>query len=210
MRPFSALFIASLAIALGAGAWVAGTLRLYSPGSDLGFALGVTGTLMMAALLTYPLRKRLRLLRRAGDLRHWFRVHMFLGVAGPVLVMYHSTLRASSLNAAVALYSMLLVAASGIVGRFIYTRIHHGLYGRRATLQEREEALGLAASALAAAPAEGAGRERLLAAHRKARREVAQFRIYERLFSLWHVLHVPLVYMLVLCAAFHVLAVYMY
>jgi hypothetical protein len=210
MRPFSALFIASLAVALGAGAWLAGSLRLYSPGSDLGFALGVTGTLMMATLLLYPLRKRLRLLRSAGDLRHWFRVHMFLGVTGPVLVMYHSTLRASSLNAAVALYSMLLVAASGIVGRFIYTRIHHGLYGRRATLQEREQALVLAASALAAAPAGGPERKRLLAAQRKAQRDVAQFRFYERLFSLWHVLHVPLVYMLVLCAAFHVLAVYMY
>ena len=40
--------------------------------------------------------------------------------------------------------------------------------------------------------------------------EVAHFSTYERLFSLWHVLHVPLVYMLVLSAIAHVVAVHMY
>jgi len=31
---------------------------------------------------------------------------------------------------------MLLVAGSGIMGRFVYTKIHHGLYGRSANLKE--------------------------------------------------------------------------
>lgn len=39
---------------------------------------------------------------------------------------------------------------------------------------------------------------------------VAQFTLYERLFSVWHVLHLPLFYMLVLSALLHVLAVHMY
>ena len=39
---------------------------------------------------------------------------------------------------------------------------------------------------------------------------VAQFAIYERLFSLWHMLHVPLVALLVLSAIYHVIAVHMY
>jgi hypothetical protein len=39
---------------------------------------------------------------------------------------------------------------------------------------------------------------------------VAQFTTYERLFSLWHVLHVPFVYMLVASAIAHVVAVHMY
>jgi len=34
---------------------------------------------------------------------------------------------------------MLLVAASGIIGRFIYTRIHHGLYGRKSNLEELQQ-----------------------------------------------------------------------
>jgi hypothetical protein len=39
---------------------------------------------------------------------------------------------------------------------------------------------------------------------------VAQFTLFERLFSLWHVLHMPLFFMMVISALFHVLAVHMY
>ena len=39
---------------------------------------------------------------------------------------------------------------------------------------------------------------------------VAQFSLYERLFSLWHVFHLPFFFMLVLSACVHVLAVHMY
>jgi len=39
---------------------------------------------------------------------------------------------------------------------------------------------------------------------------VAQFTLYERLFSLWHVLHLPLFFMMVISALVHVLAVHMY
>lgn len=276
-RPLSAAFILIVATALAAAAWLAGRLELYTPGSDFGYNLGLAGSLMMALLLAYPLRKRIGWLRRAGELRGWFRLHMFLGIAGPVLVMFHSTLQVRSLNAAVALYSMLLVAGSGIVGRFIYTKIHHGLYGRQATVQERQERLGRASGAvksklrfsddlerrLAAfevyATAQRAGllgarrflavalrarwlqrrtlreirkvlagaaleqrwtreqvatrlriAQRMLADYLDALQDVAQFRVYERLFSLWHVLHVPFVYMLVICAIVHVVAVHMY
>jgi hypothetical protein len=39
---------------------------------------------------------------------------------------------------------------------------------------------------------------------------VAQFTAYERLFALWHVAHLPFVYMLVLTAIVHVIAVHAY
>jgi hypothetical protein len=39
---------------------------------------------------------------------------------------------------------------------------------------------------------------------------VAQFSTYERFFSLWHMLHVPLIYILAACTIFHIVAVYMY
>jgi hypothetical protein len=38
----------------------------------------------------------------------------------------------------------------------------------------------------------------------------AQFATYERLFALWHVVHIPFVYMLVISAIVHVVAVHMY
>lgn len=113
----------------------------YTSASDLGYWMGVAGGSLMAALLLYPLRKRLRWTQPLGALRHWFRFHMVAGIGGPLLVLYHSTFHVGSFNAAIALSSMLLVAASGIVGRFLYRRIHHGLYGRQATLKELQEQL---------------------------------------------------------------------
>ena len=44
----------------------------------------------------------------------------------------------------------------------------------------------------------------------KAARNAAQFGAYERLFSLWHILHVPFVFMLVVSGVVHVIAVHMY
>lgn len=113
----------------------------YHPGSDLGYALGVIGGALMLALLTYPLRKRVRLLRWLGPLRHWFAFHLMAGILGPVIILYHTTFQVHSVNAAVALGCMVLVATSGIIGRFIYRRIHHGLFGSRATQAELEAAL---------------------------------------------------------------------
>ncbi len=55
----------------------------------------------------------------------------FPGHHGPLLILAHSTFRVGSLNAGVALYSMIIVALSGIVGRFIYSRVNRGLYGEQ-------------------------------------------------------------------------------
>jgi len=44
----------------------------------------------------------------------------------------------------------------------------------------------------------------------QASRQVAEFRVYERLFSLWHVLHLPLFFMLLAAGIVHVIAVHVY
>src|SRR3974377_1286550 len=41
-----------------------------------------------------------------------------------------------TINSTVAMIAMLVVAGSGIVGRYLYGKIHLGLYGRRAAVQE--------------------------------------------------------------------------
>lgn len=43
-----------------------------------------------------------------------------------------------------------------------------------------------------------------------ATRRVAEFQGYERLFSLWHALHIPLIFMLLIAAVIHVVAVNVY
>lgn len=103
----------------------------FEPGSSTGYRLGVAGALMMLALLLYPLRKHLPWLRGAGRLSAWLQMHMILGVAGPLLILLHSGFRIGSLNAAVAMASMTIVASSGFVGRFLYGRIHSRMNGRK-------------------------------------------------------------------------------
>ena len=51
---------------------------------------------------------------------------------------------------------------------------------------------------------------RLVDEHIDAVKRVAQFAAYTRIFSLWHVLHVPFVFMMVICAVAHVVAVHAY
>ena len=247
--------------------------KSYSPGSAAGYALGVTGGSLMLMLLLYPLRKRLRFMHNWGPLKHWFKLHMVGGILGPVLVLLHSGFHVGSLNAAVALSCMLLVVTSGIVGRFLYRKIHHGLYGSQATLKQLHGALqnelksldqqlremplikseidrfaALAAQApatllqraaqfLALGPMRRGVRRRVrrelatlsagsgtaasspekLAALRnavdavlRAAQRSAQFNTNERLFSLWHVVHIPFLFMMVITAIIHVVAVHVY
>ena len=129
------LFLLVVTMALVAGYFVS-TKKLYKPGDTLGHSMGWIGAGMMLTLLLYPLRKRMRFMKGLGVLPKWFKWHMVFGIMGPTLVMFHSTFHIGSINAGVALICMMLVSGSGIFGRFFYTKIHHGLYGRQASLQE--------------------------------------------------------------------------
>jgi hypothetical protein len=121
------------AVAFG---WSARDEYYVVPSEGLGYALGIVGLAMMLLLLLYSLRKRWSLLRRAGPIQPWFHIHMALGILGPTAILFHSNFRLGSLNANVALVCMLTVSLSGIVGRFIYTRVHNEYMGRVATLDE--------------------------------------------------------------------------
>ena len=134
-RAHTALVYAALAAAVGFG-WVTRDRDFISADSDLGYWLGVTGGSLMLLLLLYPLRKHFARLRWMGPTRYWFKMHMTLGLLGPLLILYHCDFRLGSTNSNVALICMLTVACSGLVGRYIYAKIHHGLYGSKATLQE--------------------------------------------------------------------------
>lgn len=273
-----ALPAALLAALLAGAAFVVRSLEPYKSGDDLGYNLGLAGGLMMLALLLYPVRKRAGFMRRAGHMKPWFQAHMALGILGPLLVLFHTGFKVGSVNAAVALTCMVVVSASGIIGRFAYRGIHHGLYGRKASLAEFEERLVKSSSGIAplikVSPvvereleayrraaldhggawwrrawtfvtlglrarrvlriaqaevdrvvaehglARGRGEaeirrraskgRRLLRAYLGTMKRAGQFSAYERIFSLWHVLHIPLVWLLVGSAAYHVLAVHMY
>lgn len=266
-------------VALVVGAWQLSELNLFTSKDDLGYWLGVAGGTMMLTLFLYPMRKHMRSLQRVGPLKYWFLAHMVFGIAGPMLILVHSTFKIGSMNAAIALTCMIVVALSGIVGRFLYRHIHRGFLGEKSTLRELQLEAGFEHDAVKSrfhfVPAvelrllefeaetlQGGGaslgahvkrvfvlpvRQRLvyfecrrqvdaaltrIARHRGWQRtdledrkrrarslirdylgsvvNVAQFAAYERLFSLWHVLHIPFVYVLVISAIAHVIAVHVY
>jgi hypothetical protein len=249
-----------------------------TPESGIGYWLGIAGSSLMLALLIYPLRKRMPALRAVGSVPFWFRAHMILGVFGCVLVLWHANFRLGSINSNMALFAMLVVAGSGIIGRYLYSKIHRGLYGRKAAVREiladaealrafvsaalpltRELTAQLNAfteSGMAAPKGIFAGllllpatnlqgsllRMRLIAQARQvmtaeakrlgwsrrvrqhnlaqttefvtmhiaAVKKAAAIAVYERLFRVWHVLHVPLFVLLVIAAIIHVYAAHFY
>src|SRR5258707_8050657 len=129
------IFGIAVVLALGIG-WLNRDDNGLTPVSGVGYWLGIAGSSLMLLLLLYPLRKRMPSLRAIGTVAFWFRAHMILGILGPVLVLWHSNFRLGSINCSVALVTMLVVAASGTVGRYLHSKIHLGLYGRKAEAQE--------------------------------------------------------------------------
>jgi len=132
---WAALVALLLIMALIYGWWVRDRHYLTAE-NGVGYWLGIAGGVFMLMQLGYSLRKKLGFMRRWGRVRYWFQIHMFVGVLAPVLIMFHANFGLGSMNSNIALFSMLLVVFSGIVGRYIYSKIHMGLYGRRATLQD--------------------------------------------------------------------------
>jgi hypothetical protein len=244
----------------------------------LGYWLGITGGSMMLVLLLYSARKRVRWLRWLGGLPTWFELHMVLGVAGPVLILFHANFHLGATNSNVALFSMLLVAGSGVIGRYIYTRLHARLEGHEDTLEQLKadgerlrlqrtsvaflpgllEAIDRVEQRLMVPPKGGMARffhlstgavrmtmarwmvrreikdavskarriESILVARHARRlgevanqyayrrldagRRMTEYKMYSRLFSFWHVLHIPLFFMLLIAGFVHVIAINVY
>lgn len=126
----------SLAASLLIVGWLIRDQHWLTAEHGVGYALGIVSACCMLVLLLYPLRKRYRFLKFIGPLPKWFRNHMVLGVSAPIVALYHCNFQLGSLNSRIALFSALTVAGSGLVGRFIYSKIHHGLYGKKANLKE--------------------------------------------------------------------------
>ena len=249
-----------------------------TPESGLGYALGISGGLMMLIMLLYSLRKRAKWMREWGAIRYWFKIHMILGILGPVFILFHCNFQLGSQNSNIALFSMLVVAASGIIGRYLYGMIHFGLYGTEMTRQQLQQDKLIARYELSRlfeispqlyekikkyddilqgapqglvtnfflickmhiktrhsyrrarqilvkscrhlAVEEGWQRSKTeetinngsmyLKAHYMTIRKLVGFTFFERLFSLWHILHVPFFFMLMFTATVHIIAVHMY
>ncbi len=265
-----------IAVAIG---WQERDDEFITPDSGLGYWLGIVGSSMMVGLLYYSYRKRQKHGRGLWTIPTWFRIHMILGVVGPLLVVFHTNFHLKAMNSSVALASMLIVAFSGLVGRYIYGQFHVGLNERKLAVNEINATLkamraefgdhGMLAEAifddvdvfgraimdrpesnaltsflfgatrrvvavwkrrqvrekirtLIAAKGKSEGwnwRERrrrgnelteAASIYFRATLKVVELQFFERLFSLWHLFHLPLFFVMVLTAVIHVWAVHRY
>ncbi len=236
----------------------------------LGYSLGIIGGIMMLVLLLYPLRKHWKVARNWFKVQHWFQMHMILGVLGPVLIMFHSNFRFGSLNSNIALICMLLVAGSGLVGRYVYQKIHRGLYGKQIEFSELREDFEQSKAHFSESELFDAKLEQNLTkietqlnkrkvklftgisslrqiksiqskTRQRSRKQIKQLKkaksddlinfskaseslqigltqlramanyaVYAKLFSLWHVIHLPIFFMMIITGIVHVIAVHMY
>lgn len=251
----------------------------FVPGEGLGYKLGIAGGASMLLLLFYPLVKRST---RLGYQKHsvfWLRLHMVLGTVGPLLIFYHSNFSLGATNSNIALFSMILVAASGVLGKYIYTRVYRGMSSvkldlgsflansarlitligddaggnsaqiskvmaefAKSALPQRSGVLISFANVLVLSTKTSQARSRIMREVRKTLRVNAnaanwnraeeirrfevvrkdvneflyfvgksvQFTFWERMFSLWHVFHVPLFFVLFVSGVIHVIAVHVY
>ncbi len=228
--------------------------RVLRPSGPVGQTLGVVGLLLMLVPFVYLVRKRLaRRGRGAANLKLWLEIHIFCGIVGPVAVTYHTAFKFNGL-VSVAYWSMVLVALSGFVGRYLYVRMPRTIRGievsendLRTRLDELKEDLqwhvrpavldeiDAAERTLLAAPATFAGlllgawrthgsgralRDRLsaggvpadiaqdvvatVAEREQLLRRLHYARKTKQLFDLWHVLHLPLVWVMLVIVVLHV------
>ncbi len=109
------------------------------PSGYFSHGLGIVGaTMITVGVVLYSSRKRIRALWKLGKLSSWLEFHIFLCLLGPVLVIYHTTFKAGGI-AAISLWTMLSVAASGIVGRFLYVLIPRNIKGGELSVQQINE-----------------------------------------------------------------------
>jgi hypothetical protein len=110
---------------------------IWKAGGSIGHRLGLAGGTMMVVMLAYSVRKRLSALKGLGPLSRWLELHIFLGITGPALIVLHSTFKVRGL-VALSFWSMVVVATSGILGRYLYRQIPRTRAGEELNLAEAE------------------------------------------------------------------------
>lgn len=172
------------------------------PGGAYGHAFGVIGSALMIVMLLYSVRKRAKPLRKAGPLGAWLDFHIFCGVVGPLLVILHSSFKVQGL-VALSFWSMIAVASSGVLGRYLYRQIPRTRAGDELTLAEVEaEARELTSRLQELPPALVKRRAWLLD-------RIQRWQRLQELFHYWHVFHKPFAVIMYLFMIVHVVVVVM-
>jgi hypothetical protein len=145
------------------------------PSGYIGQSAGILALAIFLFLWLYPFRKKYKSLAWTGTVAQWLDVHILVALGLPLLLAIHAAWHFEGLIG-LGFLSMMVVVASGIVGRYLYVRIPRSKTGveltreevsgrRRAMVEEIAEALGVDVPTVertlaigAAPPPAGAGR----------------------------------------------------
>ncbi len=92
------------------------TLR---PSGLIGHGYGIVGTILILANLLYLARRRLARWS-LGSMKTWLNLHVFTGLFGSLLILFHSAFQFRTPIALVTAISLGVVVVTGIAGRYLY------------------------------------------------------------------------------------------
>lgn len=93
-----------------------------TPGRTLSLWLGWIGFSLMVIMNLYSLRKRFEFMQNLGRLSNWLNFHIFCGILGPTLILFHCGLKVRGL-VGISFWSMIISLSSGIIGRYFFIQI---------------------------------------------------------------------------------------
>lgn len=105
----------------------------------IGHGYGMVGTALILTNLLYLVRRRFakHLPGWIGSVRAWLNLHVFTGLVGSLLVVFHSAFQLRSPIATVTFVSLGIVVATGLVGFYLYNLVpKEGLRALRDRLDE--------------------------------------------------------------------------
>jgi len=90
------------------------------PSGMWGHGVGILATLFMLLNFVYPLRKRLKMFKGKSSIAPWLRFHVFVGIMSPIVILFHTAFQWGNQLATSTYFSVVIVVATGLVGRWIY------------------------------------------------------------------------------------------
>lgn len=112
--------------------------RVLGPGGLVGHGYGIVGTALIVLNLLYLVRRLLAHLP-LGSMRVWLDIHVFTGLLGGALVLFHSAFQFRTPIALVSFGAVLIVVLTGIFGRVLHFLVPQAGDGRLATALEALE-----------------------------------------------------------------------
>lgn len=107
------------------------------PSGYIGQSAGIASVVIFVFLWLYPLRKKFKWLSFTGAVARWLDVHVVVALALPLLLAIHAAWRFGGVIG-LGFDAMMIVCASGVVGRYLYVRIPRTRSGVELTREEAQ------------------------------------------------------------------------